>query len=282
MSHVRAAFTYDRTPPEEWVRRLRELSPVADDRGWLEFVWEAGDPWAPVQRWELWEMVHPSLVDPSEVAELRGAHPRADGHPCTSTPVSSWAVSPGKNYQPCLCRHKLEKWKGSLSGVSLTSWKLFQRTAYVGRPFWVIQGTGGGNKFGFTHEEGLLLEAEGYPPVAPPSGSLPYASFDQRVISQITRFNRLWQFRNNIEDYRDAMGPGYEQYRKQVAKELRKQLVAHLKQQMADVEPLFLKADDAGELENQPRTDIDYDRLEPQSEEHYVETGNVLHHSHMQ
>jgi len=278
--HV-VAFEFDKEPPAEWVAALRRISEVSDERGWLEFVWEPGDPWAPVQRWELWEMIHPSVVDPAEVRELRGKHPRREGHPCTSVPISSWAVRPAKSYRPCLCRHKLEAWKGSDSLVTLTAWKLFQRTGYVGRPFWIIQGTGGGNKAEFTHEEGLLLEAEGYPPVAPPSGSLPYAPFDQRVISAISRFNRLWQFKNNLEEYREAMGPGYAKYRKEVEKKLRIQLVAHLKSQMVDVEPLFLKADEDGELENQPRTSIDYDRLEPQNEEHFIETGHMLHHTRM-
>src|SRR4051812_34960665 len=101
-------FFYDREAPAEWTAALRELSPFAEDRGWLELVWESGDPWAPVQRWGLWEMLHPSVVDPDELAELRGEHPRKFGHPCTSTPISSWLIPPDPTYRPCLCRHKLE------------------------------------------------------------------------------------------------------------------------------------------------------------------------------
>src|SRR5581483_4573362 len=76
-----ASFDHERTPPAEWVVALRELSPVSDDRGWLELVWEPGDPWRPEQRWELWEMIHPSVIDPDELRELRGPSPRMHGHP---------------------------------------------------------------------------------------------------------------------------------------------------------------------------------------------------------
>lgn len=276
---VSGQFDFDREPPPEWVKQLEEISPPAEDRGFLRLVWEPGDPWAPVQRWELWEMIHPSVVDPSEVRELRGPHPRKEGHPCTSTPISSWAVRPAPNYEPCKCRHKTDAWRGGVSLVSLTEWKVFQRTGYVGRPFWIIQGTTGGHKCAFAHDEALLLEAEGYPAIAPAAGALPYAPFDGRVLRSITRFNRLWQFKNNIDDYRETMGPGYERYRREVNKELRRELVGHLRTQMEDVAELFVKAADLGELDDQPRTDIDYDRLEPQNEAHYVETGNILHHS---
>jgi hypothetical protein len=278
---VTGEFVYDREAPKEWTQALRDISPISEDRGWLELVWESGDPWCPVQRWELYEMVHPSVIDPMELFALRGANPRATGHPCTSLPISSWAARPAADYQPCHCREKTEAWRDSESMVSLTEWKLFQRTGYIGRPFWVIQGTTGGNKVGFTHEEGLLLEAEGYPPIAPPGGSLPYAPFDQRVVRQITRFNRLWQFKNNIQEYRESMGPGYERYRKGVDKELRKQLVAHLKEQMHDVAEDFIRAADLGELDNVARTEIDYDRLDQMNDEHFVETGKILHHSNI-
>lgn len=272
-------FNYDREPPAEWIAQLREISPVCEDRGWLELVWESGDPWAPVQRWELYEMIHASVVDPGEVRELRGPHPRKEGHPCTSTPLSSWAVHPAANYRPCICRRKTNAWRGGVSLVSLTEWKLFQRTGYVGRPFWIIQGTTGGHKCAFGHDEQMLLEAEGYPTVAPPSGTLAYAPFDGRVVRSITRFNRLWQFKNNIDEYREAMGPGYTQYKKTVDQELRRQLVEHLKTQMEDVADLFVKAANAGEMDHLPRTSIDYDRLAPQNDAHFIETGNMLHHS---
>jgi hypothetical protein len=282
-----SVFEYDRSAPTEWTDRMREFSPVSEDRGWLELVWIAGDPWQPVQRWELWEMVHPSVVSHEELAELRGAHPRLEGHPCTSVPMSSWAIKPDAHYRPCLCRHKTEAWKGGMSLVSLDEWKLFRRMKethgieYVGRPFWIIQGTRGGNKVGFTHEEGLLLEAEGYPAIAPASGSLPYAPFDERVVRQITRFNRLWQFKNNIEEYREAMGEGYAKYKQTINKELRRQLVAHLKEQMEDIAELFIRAADKGELDNTPRTEIDYDKLAEVNEAAYVETGQMVHHSRM-
>ena len=70
-------FIHEQRPPSEWTRRLRDFSPVSESMGFLECVWEPGDPWQPVQRWYLYEMLHPSIVHPDELEQLRGPHPRS-------------------------------------------------------------------------------------------------------------------------------------------------------------------------------------------------------------
>jgi hypothetical protein len=288
-------FIHEQEPPTEWTRRLRELSPKRDNFGWLELVWEPGDPWAPVQRWTLYEMLHTSLLAPPdyeeealfgmpvELFELKGEHPRTEGHICTDTPTHEWTGRVPREYRPCLCRHKMEAWKGGPhSMATLTTWRLFRRTGYVGRQFWVIQGKHGGHRRWLRHEESLLLEAEGYPTELPDPGMLAYAPFDERVVKKIERFNRLWQLKNNLDDFKERVGPGWEQHRREVQKELRRQMVNHLKSEMADVTEAFVDAADAGEMDELPKTEIDYDRLEPQSEESFIETGKILHHTRMQ
>jgi hypothetical protein len=215
---------------------------------------------------------------PEELHDLKGVHPRSEGHICTSIPTHEWVGRVPSGYQPCICRRKTEAWRQGPSSVTLTEWRLFRRTGHIGRQFWVIQGTNGGHRRWISHEEGLLLEAEGYPPHTPDPGELAYAPFDERVVNAITRFNRLWAFRNRVEEYKETMGDGYATYRKSVQKELRKQLVAHLKEEMRDVEPLFVAAADEGEIPIGTH-DIDYDRLAPQNEEHFIETGQILHHT---
>jgi hypothetical protein len=281
---IDGTFVHDWVAPDEWTQRLRDLSPVSDISGWLELVWEPGDPWIPVQRWTLYEMLHPTLIDDvEELAELYGPHPRSEGHICTSVPQHQWPVRfVNGHYRPCLCRKKTESWRrGPCTIVTLTQWKLFRRTGCVGRPFWTIQGTNGGHKHSFTHEETLLLEQSGYKGVLepPPAGDMAYAPFDERVVKHITRFNRLWQFRNSLEEYREAMGSGYERYRKTIDSELRRQLVDHLAEQMKEPTDLFLRAARQGQLDKKRRTSIDYERLEDESTRHYIETGQILHES---
>ncbi len=274
---VREAFIHDQLAPAEWTERLREISPVSDERGWLELVWEAGDPWRPAQRWTLYEMIHRSVVDLDEVKELEGPHPRSEGHACTSVPMSAWAARPAADYRPCLCRRKTESWrKGPCVMATLTQWKLYRRTGYVGRPFWIIQGSGGGHKHSFTEEEKIILEAENYPTDPPATGSLSYAPFDARVIRQMTRFNRLWQFQNNLEEYREAMGPGYAAYRAEAEKEFRRQFLAHVTEQLTDVGAGIASISTELDLR---RTDSDYERIFDQSAQHFLETGNTLHKS---
>ena len=275
-------FIHEQRPPSEWTRRLRDFSPVSESMGFLECVWEPGDPWQPVQRWYLYEMLHPSIVHPDELEQLRGPHPRSSGHACTSVPISSWVVKPAKDYQPCLCRAKTESWrKGPCPDITLTQWNLTRRmreeygVEYVGRPFWIIQGGHGGHKLGFTHEEQRMLEAEGVPTSTPDPGTLRYAALDERVIRKITRFNRLWQFANNADEYRHAMGEGYEQYRKEIEKKLRTQLVAMLKEHALDDAEYFIKAADAGEMDKLPKTDIDYEQLDELNDQRYIETGQM-------
>ena len=272
--YISIDFTHDRIAPAEWTAALRELSPMSRERGWLELVWEPGDPWRRAERWALWEMIHPGVVDREEVAELEGPHPRSEGHACTSVPIGNWAPR-WKRTQPCICRRKTESWrKGPCIDVTLDQWKLYRRTGYVGRPFWVIQGTTGGHKHSFTNDEKVLLEEQGYLVDPPATGALEYAPFDGRVLRQISRFNRLWQFQNNAEEYEYAMGEGYEQYRAGVEKQLRVQLVAHLKEQMADVAAEIV--DHQHELEAFARTSLDYDRIAEQNEEKFITTGSML------
>lgn len=291
---IDGTFEHDRLAPAEWTQRLRDISPVSDIMGWLELVWEPGDPWIPSQRWTIYEMLHPDVIaadeaeedrdkgERTELEELYGPHPRSEGHICTSVPQSSWAVKFARNFQPCLCRRKLEAWRrGACTQVTLTQWKLFRRTGYVGRPFWVIQGSNGGHKYGFTHEEQMMLEESGYKGVLEPPGPgvMEYAPFDERVVKHITRFNRLWAFRNQLGEYRRTMGENYAQYRATVDRELRRQLVDHLAEQMKEPTELFLRAAKAGEMDKKRRTSVDYERLEDASTRHYIETGQILHHS---
>ena len=50
-------FVYDRPVPDRWAEDLAQLAPKNDLRPWLLLAWLSGDPWEPVQRWCVYEMV---------------------------------------------------------------------------------------------------------------------------------------------------------------------------------------------------------------------------------
>lgn len=270
-------FLHARTPRPEWVAALRELSPMTDAHGALVIAWEPGDPWIPAQRWMLHETIpaDPEHMDYERLLELRGPNPRATGHMCTARTVDGQFA--------CLCKVKLEGWRkedGDPSGINLTQWKIFHETGRFARPFWVIQGARGGHKAFLTKEEALFLRAAGKKAELPAIGTLPYAEFDQRVVDHIVRFNRLRQMGLSLRDYRVRMRKGYKLHRAQVEKELRKQLVAWLDEQMAPEHELFVDAARKGEVDAAaPRTDIDWEKVGAESEHHYIETGQLLHPS---
>ena len=284
---VRVGLEYDRPVPPNWAARLREVSPPSKEHGYLHLVWEPGDQWRPVERWMLYEVVDPTspamadAVDPGLLAELQGPHPRTYGHICTEVPTHEWRGSAPKHYQPCLCRHKTESWRrGPCLSVTLTQWRLYQKTGLVGFPFWTIQGNKGGHKFTFTRQESLLLEKEGFPPEPPPPGFMCYAPYDDRVARKIQRFNRLMRYRNSLRMYRQAMsGAGYAKVLADEDRALRLELVEHLKDQMQEANEFFIRGVKKGEHLNLPTSNVNYDRLAEESEAHYVETGQILHES---
>lgn len=270
-------FLHERTPRPEWVAALREHSPLTDAHGALELLWEPGDVWIPGQRWMLYEMIpaDPEFVDYERLLELRGPNPRATGHMCTARTVDGQFA--------CLCKVKLEGWRnedGEPSGVNLTQWKLYQRTGRFGRPWWVIQGSRGGHKAFLTKEERMFLAAAGKKTEMPAIGELPYAEFDQRVIEHVVRFNRLRQMGLSLRDYRVRMRKGYRLHKAEVEKELRKQLVQWLDEQMAPEHELFVDAMKKGELDGHaPKTDTDWEKVGDAAEHAYIETGQLLHPS---
>jgi hypothetical protein len=267
-----AAFVYDREFPAEWLRRLRQISEVSDEVGWLYPHWEAGDPWVPGQRWVLYEMIHEKFVDDAIVEELNGPHPRSEGHMCADKVPHQFQ---------CLCRRKLNGWRdGPCMLVDLTQWQLYRKTGgYFAKRFWIIQGSTGGHKWEFNENERRMLRFADLPTDAPRLGSLPYAPFDERVVKQIMRHNKLVTMGISIEQHRERMGAGYEQYKESVAREARRQYVEYLSEQLQDVNDLAISAARKGDLDGHRKTEVDWERVEEASTDHFIETGHQLHPS---
>lgn len=266
-------FEYERSLPEEWFRELRSLSPKSDDVGWLYLHWESGEPWVPGQRLVLYEMIHEKFVDFDILEELEGPHPRSEGHMCS--------INVPKQFQ-CLCRRKTEGWRGGpCSCITLTQWKLWRSTGYHATPFWIIQGRNGGHKWHFNEHEELMCKQADLPSSPPRLGALPYAPFDKRVVKQIVRHNRLTALGLSIAEFKRKMGPGYAAYKADVGREMRRQYLEYLTEQLREESDLFISAARKGQMDDGPKTTIDYVKLEEAASAHYVETGRVLHHTEL-
>lgn len=288
---VAGEFIWDQDPPENWVRALRTLSPKSDVHGWLYLHWMAGEQWVPGQRWVLYEMIHPRWVDFDLMEEYDGPNPRTEGHYCSDKVP--------KQFQ-CYCDGKLEAWRDGPCSVCHKSptrclcrdylpytitadqWRIYKKTGYVPRNlFWIIQGEGGGHKAFLTEQEEDWLTAAGMSLELPYLGELDYAPFDARVLAHIQKLNKLRRFNDDLQKFKRAMGPEYAAEVQKQAREFRESVVSWFDQQMKQECDLFVEAADNGEMDNQPTTDIDYERLVDVGVPHYIETGQFLHPSQL-
>lgn len=170
---------WSKQPPAEWVARLEQIVP-AEGNSWLMLRWEPGEAWWPIHRWALWQ-VRPrevtALLYPEQLAELEGPDPRRTGHAC----FPGW----------CDCKVKAMAWKGGTATlIDWRQWNLYQETGLFGTRWWCIEGTEGGHRWSLSAGEKHLRQLAGEVPDVPVAGSLPYAEFDERVVSAIMREDR--------------------------------------------------------------------------------------------
>lgn len=215
-------FAYNRIVPSEWQRELALLTPRQERTTWLQLAWHAGDPWAPVQRWAIYEMVPLAVwgdiirgqmargLSQDEIMEcfileaLQGPNPRDLGY-----------------YDQVLGRFVTE------SLVTRQEWELFREHRAIPKLYWIIQGEHGGHKRHFSPIEQKYLTLAGLPTDPPLPGELPYAPFDRRVLEQLARRDRLQHAKDKLS--------GHEDERSTQMVELRRQLVSWLEDQMKDV-----------------------------------------------
>lgn len=179
---------WHRAPEPAWVAALRAFSPPSAAHSWLHLAWEPGDPWEPVERWMLYQVIPEARVRPEVLAELRGPDPRSRGHYCGPTSLCG-----------CPAHKRPDCWVGGLARLAnRTEWRLYRETAALGfagwaRAFWVIQGAEGGHPRAYTETEAALAELADPPlPNEPPvPGELPYADPDERVWAAVRQYDRL-------------------------------------------------------------------------------------------
>jgi len=196
-------FVHDRPVPPEWQAELERIVPRSDRVSWLKLVWEPGEPWEPVQRWEIREML-PTLqyVPPDIVEALRGPDPRLEGEwvdemlPCPDCPTH-----PNARCARCDGRSTIPSGRkvwDSPAIISRQQWTLFHATGCYGLRFWIIQGSHGGHKWRFSPAEQSYLKSRGFALDTPAPGALPYADFDRRVTDKLVELDRLRSWQQNI------------------------------------------------------------------------------------
>lgn len=187
---VPAGFIWHRPVPANWSRELATLTPKSETAPWLLLAWLPGDPWAPVQRWGIYEMVplhawweiiqkHRHRGHKAEqtweyniLQELEGPNPRDTGY-----------------FDTVLNRFVSD------AAITRQEWELFHEHKAVPKIFWVIQGSHGGHQRFFSQAQQKLLRGAQLPAEPPAPGSLPYAEFDGRVLDLLARHDRLRNLR---------------------------------------------------------------------------------------
>lgn len=171
--------------PPEWTQRLREISPVSSVVSWLTLRWfpfrlENGEDGG---RWLLYECVPMSSLPISQrldMVDLLGGVPPRFMDTSTEERRRSKAVRMmfADDWQ-CDMYHQHDVWA---------------------RQLWILQGDTGGHALQYEEAEQDLLRLYGLPTDPPAVGELPYAPFDERVVQQMQRRNRLIQVGNDLHE----------------------------------------------------------------------------------
>lgn len=162
-----------KSPPPEWERDLREISPVSSAHSHLVFAWKEPPGEPDRGRWCIYEATPEPLVRTERLMELQ------------SPPY--WTL-PTKE-----ARH------AQAQQVSAYQWEMFRRDRVDVRPFWCLQGTEGGTPFHLSNIEQRYLRMMGLPDYPLPMGALPYAPWDNRTKGQLLDRDRLYRLGGAID-----------------------------------------------------------------------------------
>lgn len=149
-----------------WQAALDGIAPPGGRLSWLRLTWVAGDPWQPIGRWCIYQMLPIDRVNALVRESLLGPSPRVRGR---------YDEVLGRFIPDLDCN------------VDLIQWQLFQKTRCYGRPYWVVQGTEGGHKKLFNRAERAVCRMNNAPDEPPAIGDLPYAAPDQRTFDKLLK-----------------------------------------------------------------------------------------------
>ena len=204
---------------------LAALAPRSDRVNWLHCYFEPGDPWSPIERLMIAEVIPRAtlarqreavgVTGESLLDELEGPNPRT---------FARWDAR----------RRRLVYRSGVLPpSITERQWLLFRELGGLAVPQFVVQGTCGGHVRRLNRAEVRILEAEGRSSEAPEPGDLPFARVDRRTLETLRERDRMaqwlkaraWEART-MDDVRAA--------RKDTEKAFNRQLLRWLDSQFAE------------------------------------------------
>ena len=164
-----------KTPPKEWERSLREISPVSESASYLIFAWKE-PPLQPERgRWCLYEAIPDALIGVERRMEL------------SSAPY--WVLPKGDRHAQAML-------------VSAYQWEMYHRFRVDVRPFWCLQGTEGGTPLHHSAIEKRYLRMMQKPADPLAVGDLPHAPWDGRSRAQVLERDRLNKLGGSVERLR--------------------------------------------------------------------------------
>ncbi|MCC7053985.1 MAG: hypothetical protein IT355_12045 [Gemmatimonadaceae bacterium] len=212
---------------------LAQLAPPSETLHWLHCYYEPGDPWAPVERLVIAEMVPRAVLgrqrahDPlgeSLLDELLGPHPRAAA---TWSPARQRLVYPAHVLPP---------------SITARQWALFRELDAFALPQVIVQGTGGGHVRHLNRTEQRVLAEFGRAIEAPAPGALPWAVVDTRTLALLRERDRLREWlRTATTDWARRTPADVQRARKATERAFNAQLLRWLDTQFVD-----LLSEDAG------------------------------------
>ena len=194
-----------------WAAELAAIAPPSERLSWLKLVWVAGDPWAPVQRWVIYDM-EPRAINPDGWywEELAGPDPRTRGY---------FDVVLGR-FVP-----------SADQAIDHLTWRLYRETGCYAHPFWVCQGTTGGHRTDYNALEERMAQQAELPTAPPRLGSLCYAEPDQRTWASLRFYDRLHGAAGGLNAL-DAKGKAEKIQQFNAA--LLKEVMSHVEDQVKD------------------------------------------------
>ena len=204
-----------REVPAEWLRDLRAISPVSPAHSYLNFRWYPArkidrktETAVDTGRWLLDQWMPRPFIHPDMVRMLEDRPPRL---------------------LPDSQRHGRELF------VSDFRHEMYRQHKVLVKRWWVLQGDQGGHPAEYTDREVKIRKAIGLPIEPPRIGSLPYAPFDNRVVRQILRYDRLLRYGQDIDRLKaSASNEATKREEADAEEQFRRDYVAWLKEDLRE------------------------------------------------
>ena len=199
-------FAWTRRIPAAWQESVARLS-VGENVSRLWLAWLPGTPYAPIQRYAVYEVLPESMVGAILAREELMGHrdslmagrwgTRCGVRGPDPATIGQWVRDPAVP----MSYNNGKRWR-STSMVSRTQWLIHREIGGLPLLFWIIEGDRGGHMWHMGEFERAFLLSTGLAPDAadalaeawPAPGEQPYAEYDNRVFHALAERDRLAQW----------------------------------------------------------------------------------------